>query len=214
MTMMSADSPPRSTAVLSPLCRRCTVRPPSGAAGEPFCVAGAPRSSGPSLYWSTPGEGVASSLVRTGPRPVRPFGWASRAGARRERSERAPVPAKRRTSWRCAGEDDADGTARSRAIAAVTRACRPARWRGLGWRPRGRGRAAPSTAGSSTRAITTLTAMTTASQPRPASTAAEKTVTLAKRPMMPGGSPARQSRKKARSEGGERAGRRTGRGSR
>ncbi len=34
MTMMSADSP--ESAVLSPLCRRCTVRPPSGAAGEPF----------------------------------------------------------------------------------------------------------------------------------------------------------------------------------
>ena len=55
-------------------------------------------------------------------------------------------------------------------------------------------------------AITTLTAITTASQPRPPSTGAWKTTTFANSPSSPGGSPARQSRKKRQRERGQRLG--------
>ena len=46
-------------------------------------------------------------------------------------------------------------------------------------------------------------AMITASQPRPASTATEKTVTLANRPMMPGRQTGEAEQEEAEGEGGQ-----------
>ena len=226
MTRMSADRPPRSTAVFSPLCRRCTVRPPRCAAGD-LSPSGEPPAG-------QRHSGAVSSLVRTlRDRPA--SGHRARAA---RRPGRHSSDALRRTRSTICGAPDSDHAGRRRSA----RWRRPART-AYGRPPRPPRRRAEPTAGAGSRAAAPARRRCPApsaageqqrrppqvvderdhdvdghDRPRasrgPASTAAEKTATLANRPITPGRQPGQAEQEEAERQGGERAGARTGRGSR